>query len=78
MRSFILGEAKAPPNLILKTKINPAVTELITRDNIKEARYELTISKKASRNAYIYIDFPSLVFDGGYYYSINLGPFCVY
>ena len=27
------------------------------------------------KRSYIYIDFPGVVFDGGYYYSVDLGKY---
>ncbi len=78
LRGYIWGEDKAPSSLILKAKLNPAGRELITSENNDEAYYKLTISKEVFPNAYIYIDFPAVVFDGGYYYSINLGAYCVH
>lgn len=37
-----------------------------------ELYYEIELSADIIQRAYIYIDFPSLTADGGYYYSIDL------
>ena len=48
----------------------------LTTANDDHAYYELTISRTSAKAAYIYVDFPSLIADGGYYYSIDVGAFC--
>jgi len=41
----------------------------------KDKVYELVIPTSQIRRTYIYIDFPSPVNDGGYFYSIDIGSY---
>ena len=79
LRYFIWEHANPPPGLILKTKISPAIgqTKFMDDGNINDAYYEVIITNQTDHNAYIYIDYPRPVDDGGYYYSIDLGAYCV-
>jgi hypothetical protein len=75
LRSTIWGQSIQDPNIILKTKLSP-YTVWVVNDDFTDAYYELAISKTESQYAYIYIDFPVPVEDGGFYYSIDVGAFC--
>jgi|GEM_PF-3260988 len=44
-------------------------------DSESEKVYELVVSASQVQRTYIYIDFPSSVDDGGYFYSIDLGSY---
>jgi hypothetical protein len=78
LRNYLWEDIDAPPNLVLKSKINPAIDKLnfLDNENVNDAYYEIKITNKISHSAYIYIDFPHPVNDGGYYYSIDLGAYC--
>ena len=75
LRGYIWGETEVPRKLIMQTKLNPTdFSEKSGKEN-GTRYYEVIISKELIKNAYVYIDFPGMVFDGGYYYSIDLGAF---
>lgn len=50
-------------------------TELRAKGKGAESYYEAELSLDNLRTGYIYIDFPSMVLDGGYYYSIDLSTY---
>jgi len=77
-RKVIWSEVYPPESLIIKSKLNPENdrSSLLKKEELKDAFYEISISNKLGHSAYIYIDYPHLVFDGGYYYSIDLKKFC--
>ena len=57
------------PNIEHKFDSVAKTFELILHD------FEVTIHKDFIKTAYIYIDYPTVVMDGGYYYSIDLGSY---
>ena len=65
LRYYIWEGTGAPANMVLKSKINPATND-----------YEVKLTNQIIHSAYIYIDFPRPVNDGGYYYSIDLWRYC--
>ena len=73
LRSYIWGSSKAPVYLVYKTKISPHTKGLITEENIDASKYEIVLTKQNTNRQYIYIDFPKVARDGGYYYSIDVG-----
>ena len=78
LRYFIWEHTNAPPSLILISKISPATDQMKFMDygNVNDAYYEILVKNQSGHNAYIYIDYPRPVDDGGYYYSIDLGAYC--
>ena len=38
--------------------------------------YKVTLPKAEAKNAYLYIDYPTAISDGGWFYSVDLGAFC--
>lgn len=76
LREFIWNGSLEPSSLVKKIKLSPGGADKNGEENIKNLYYEFTISEVESKGAYVYIDFPDLVFDGGYYYSIDVGAFC--
>lgn len=42
---------------------------------VKQEKFEIIIKKKLLTTTYIYIDFPSVTYDGGYFYSIDLATY---
>lgn len=46
-----------------------------TDNSNKEKFYEVVIPADQIDRTYIYIDFPTPVYDGGYYYSIDIGTY---
>ncbi len=65
-RSYIWESPKFDSNVEVHVKIN----------NLEnEDKAEVIISEYLMDRAYIYIDFPHAIFDGGYYYSIDLSTF---
>ena len=75
-RDFIWGLVEEPNDLILKTKLNIIETQPKVKIVKAETYYEVVLTKELAKTAYIYIDFPSVTFDGGYYYSIDLSSYC--
>ena len=45
-----------------------------SKDDMSQ-HYQVELSAELAKRSYIYIDFPFMVADGGYYYSIDLGTF---
>ena len=78
LRYFIWEHTNAPPGLILKSKISPAIdrTKFMDHENINDGYYEITLTNRTDHHAYVYIDYPRPIDDGGYYYSIDLGAYC--
>jgi len=58
------------PKSVKKEKLKK--TELYPKGKKDNLYYEIEISSNKIYSSYIYIDFPSQVCDGGYYYSIDL------
>ncbi len=64
-RNFIWNTATNRKEKLTKNELYPKGK----KDNLY---YEIEISSNKICSSFIYIDFPSITFDGGYYYSIDL------
>lgn len=78
LRRYIWGESPMPASIELIAKLSPTTVEPGNEVSAKESRYVVTLKSELASRSYIYIDFPQMVFDGGYYYSIPLGSYCGY
>ncbi|MCI5208867.1 MAG: hypothetical protein D3910_08750 [Candidatus Electrothrix sp. ATG2] len=76
LRTPIWGQGEMSRSIELLAKLSPMKYEQVTKENYKESKYIVTISRDLAYRSYVYIDFPRLVFDGGYYYSIPLSSYC--
>ncbi len=76
LRTYILGGADAPKSLQLKTKISALGADATRKEKSANFYYEVTVNIGSGNSTYIYIDFPRMVFDGGYYYSIDVDSYC--
>ena len=59
----------------LLPKFDMVLDEEDNRYKTAQRDFELTLHESMINHAYIYIDFPRSVFDGGYYYSIDLATY---
>lgn len=76
LRDYIWSAAKPEKEILIKTKLMPTgVGGFPSSDQGEKRFYEVELDSQFISRAYIYIDFPSQVFDGGYYYSVDLGSF---
>jgi hypothetical protein len=81
-RNYIwTGESKKS-DVLLKAQLTPEkgtdVQFSLHKDLFappKESYIEFTLHKDLVSRSYVYIDFPRLVFDGGYYYAIDLASY---
>ena len=76
LRAVIWGEKERPNSIELVTKLSPMKYEQVTEENYLYSKYTVTINRDLASRSYVYIDFPRMVFDGGYYYSIPLSGYC--
>ena len=75
LRYHFWGSAKPEKAIRLKTLIMPVGVGGLSVENDDPAFYEIELEASLMENAYIYIDFPLPVKDGGYFYSIDLGAY---
>jgi hypothetical protein len=75
LRSYIWESAKPEKDIILKKKLMPTGVGGFRTNSNDPKYYEVELDSDLIKHSYIYIDFPSMVFDGGYYYSIDLGEY---
>ena len=76
LRDFIWGFETRPEFIEMISKLGPMNNETIASKKPKEASYKIILKPKIAKTSYVYIDFPSGVFDGGAYYSIPLANYC--
>ena len=66
-------------DLLVVAKLQPKFDMVLDEEEKRykpiQRDFELTLHENMIQHAYIYIDFPRSVFDGGYYYSIDLATF---
>lgn len=72
LRNYIWESIKPPKRILVKAKLSPRETAALSSRRDEPRHYEVELSAEMIERAYIYIDFPSMVLDGGYYYSIDL------
>ncbi len=68
LRSSIWFKKTTNKKIVSITKLKPSV----------KTRYKELLNISQIENGYIYIDFPDIVMDGGYYYSIDLNAYYLY
>jgi hypothetical protein len=76
LRRYIWGESPMPASIELIVKLSPTKFAPVDRKNAKDSRYVVTLKSELAPRSYVYIDFPQIVLDGGYYYSLPLGVYC--
>lgn len=72
LRSYIWQSTKPPRPILVKAKLSPRQSSASSPKQGEPRYYEVELSSEMIKRAYIYIDFPSVVLDGGYFYSIDL------
>ncbi|PCK04827.1 MAG: hypothetical protein COA42_18785 [Alteromonadaceae bacterium] len=75
LREYIWQGSKTKQDILVKAKLMPTGIGGLAEKEEVEKFYVVELDSKLIERSYIYIDFPSLVFDGGYYYSIALGAY---
>lgn len=78
LRGYIWGNSPKPASIELIAKLSPLKHEQLNEKDGNDSRYVVTLTSELASRSYVYIDFPGMVFDGGYYYSIPLGDYCSY
>ena len=74
-RNYIWSLQEENRNIVLKTHLMPEES-LYAPPDLKKSKYiELILDKNILMRSYIYIDFPPVVSDGGFYYSIDLSTY---
>lgn len=75
LREFIWSSGKkGDPGIVDLTELHPDAKYPETADsNIRYA--EILLDKEIVDRSYVYIDYPGAIFDGGFYYSIDLGSY---
>ena len=76
-RELVWSERFDSKGLEFVVPLRPTGIKMFPRANNPKTKqyYEAVIPERFVSRSYIYIDFPSLVMDGGYYYSIDLGTY---
>jgi len=74
-RTFIWSKPKSNRDILIKAQLSPSSKMGSRQKNITEKYYELEIDSKLINQSYVYIDFPTAVRDGGYYYTIDLAAY---
>lgn len=72
LRAYIWESIRPQKRILVKAKLSPRGTSESSSRRDESRYYEVELSSEMLERAYIYIDFPSMVLDGGYYYSIDL------
>ncbi len=75
LRDYIWSGAKTEQDILVKVKLMPTGIGGFAQKEETEKFYVIELSSNLIERSYIYIDFPSPVFDGGYYYSIDIGAY---
>ena len=78
LREYVWGQSAKPSSIELFVKLSPMKHEQVNEENAKDSRYIVTLSSELASRSYVYFDFPQVVFDGGYYYSVPLDNYCGY
>jgi hypothetical protein len=71
LRSFIWNKSESKNDILIKAQLKTSRRQ----KNENTRYYEFEIDSKLINQSYIYIDYPSEVRDGGYYYSIDLATY---
>ncbi len=76
LRDYIWSASKTEKEILIKSKLMPTGIGGFIPQNMKNKHfYEVELDAEIIKRAYIYIDFPSVVMDGGLYYSVDLGSY---
>lgn len=75
LREYIWSGTKSEQDILVKAKLMPTCIGGLTKKVEVEKFYVIELDSDLIKRSYIYIDFPSRVLDGGYYYSIDLGKY---
>ncbi len=75
LRNTIWGISENPVGFVVKSQLKAQLVSSHKKSGKDEKYYYLELSKEIMKTAYIYIDFDSLVMDGGYYYSVDLATY---
>ena len=75
LRGYIWRSRPPKTEIFLKTLIKPVESKPTSSEEKPSPNYEVELSSEMIKRSYIYIDFPFMVADGGYYYSIDLGTY---
>lgn len=76
LRHRILDSVRNKHDIALELKeLKPSVSITASGNSDLPKHYEIEIDKDTMKRAYIYIDYPYVVADGGAYYSIDLPAF---
>lgn len=70
LRDYVWQSTPLISEISLKALLKP-----VSDKNSISSYYEVELTVELLKRAYIYIDFPFMVADGGYYYSIDLATF---
>ena len=71
-RSAVWSQSQGNEDIVHMQQVNPVRAPSVTADGKAEAYIEVVLTGEEMQRSYIYIDYPSEVRDGGYYYSIDL------
>ena len=74
-RAHLWGSAQPEKAIRLKTLILPEGVGALMEEEEAPLFYEVELDAELMKTAYIYIDFPFPVKDGGYFYSIDLNAY---
>ena len=76
LREYIWnGATESEQNIILKTRLFPVGIAGFREKIEVEKFYLIELDSDLIKRSYIYIDYPSMILDGGYYYSIDLAKY---
>jgi len=71
-RSIIWDEREKNKGIVKISQLKPGQITLPETGDQQYAYVEVALSNDEMGRSYLYIDYPSEVYDGGYYYSIDL------
>lgn len=78
LRYHIWASDLSVENIIILARLNPNGEEVSGGTADGRNSYEIVMDSELLKHAYIYIDYPTTIFDGGYYYSVDLNAFIEY
>ncbi len=70
-RNYIWSSEKEKQLTLTKTKLQCKKN----KDSCQSKHLEGILEKEKAARAYIYIDYPKFIFDGGYYYCVDLNTY---
>ncbi len=75
LRNHIWASDLSEENIMILAKLNPNGEEVSSATADARRSYEIVADTELIKHAYFYIDYPTAVFDGGYYYSVDINAF---